>query len=85
MGRVLVGMTVGHGDESVRDVAQLAVEIEQAGLDAVGFSDSQSVFRETYCNMTAATKRRTGAPCLVSAAATARSATPGCRWRVPQI
>lgn len=54
MGRVLVGMTVGHGDESVRDVARLAAEIEQAGLDAVGFSDSQSVFRETYCNMTAA-------------------------------
>src|SRR4029453_13591415 len=49
-----VGITVGHGGESVRRVAELAQTAEEAGLDAVGFSDSPSVFRDTYCMMTAA-------------------------------
>lgn len=49
-----IGITLGHTGETVRDVAAYAAEAEAAGLDHVGFSDSQSVFRETYCMMTAA-------------------------------
>jgi len=51
---VKLGITLGHHGETARDVAQLAAEVEAAGLDLVGMSDSQSIFRDTYCTMTAA-------------------------------
>jgi 5,10-methylenetetrahydromethanopterin reductase len=49
-----LGVTVGHHGESLRDVADFAAYGERAGLSFIGFSDSQSIYRETWCSMTAA-------------------------------
>jgi 5,10-methylenetetrahydromethanopterin reductase len=44
----LVGLTLGHTGESIRDSQRYASAAERAGLDLVGFGDSQTVFRELY-------------------------------------
>jgi 5,10-methylenetetrahydromethanopterin reductase len=49
----LLGLTLGHTREDVRRSQQYAVAAERAGLDLIGFGDSQTVFRELYAELTA--------------------------------
>jgi 5,10-methylenetetrahydromethanopterin reductase len=48
-----LGVTLGHTGEDVRCSQHFALTAEQAGLDLIGFGDSQTVFREVYAELTA--------------------------------
>jgi 5,10-methylenetetrahydromethanopterin reductase len=48
-----IGVTIGHNSETVSFSQQMAALAEGCGLDMVGVSDSPTIFRETYCVLTA--------------------------------